>query len=105
VDANSQHKKNFLSRIALRQSISDLLIGYHIFRVDAPVFGGFLHFPLSGRTASPLPPHRTSPFFHAQNAPFLQIEIAVFLRIGVFFYNFEVLLKIFAKSLDRASSA
>jgi hypothetical protein len=59
----------------------------------------------NGGGGAGLPPHRARPFFHAQNAPFLQIEIAVFLRIGVFFYNFEVLLKIFAKSLDRASSA
>ena len=52
-------------------------------------------FPLTGRVH----------FSALKTHPFLQIEIAVFLRIGVFFYNFEVLLKIFAKSLDRASSA
>ena len=55
--------------------------------------------------AMPDSPSPGPSIFRAQNAPFLQIEIAVFLRIGVFFYNFEVLLKIFAKSLDRASSA
>ena len=82
----------------------------HLFLVDFCIF----LFPVNpkrvmigqnGGGGAGLPPHRARPFFHAQNAPFLQIEIAVFLRIGVFFYNFEVLLKIFAKSLDRASSA
>ena len=82
----------------------------HLFLVDFCIF----LFPVSpkrvmigqnGGGGAGLLPHRARPFFRAQNAPFLQIEIAVFLRIGVFFYNFEVLFKIFAKSLDRVSSA
>ena len=43
--------------------------------------------------------------FAAQNAPFLQIKNAVFLRIAVNFRKFEVCEKIFAKPLDRTSSA
>jgi hypothetical protein len=56
-------------------------------------------------SASCLVPTGQGGFLFAQNADCLQIETANFLRFAVCFNYFEKWTEIFAKPLDRSSSA